>query len=130
MRPMIRIFVLAAALVSTAFFQHVPAGADLYMLNGIIHDWTDSEALAILGKVRQAMKPGARLAVLDDIIPETPQFTFGKWLDLLMLTIPGGRERTESEFRDLLSSAGFDLEETIATPAPLSILLAKTRKTV
>jgi hypothetical protein len=47
-----------------------------------------------------------------------------------MLTIPGGRERTEIEFRELLSSAGFDLEEVIATPAPLSVLLAKTRETV
>ena len=116
--------------ISGDFFQHVPTGADVYLLNGIIHDWTDSEALAILGKVRQAMKAGARLAVLDDIIPETPQFSFGKWLDLLMLTIPGGRERTEIEFRKLLSSAGFDLEEVIVTRAPLSILLAKTRETV
>ena len=116
--------------ISGDFFQHVPIGADVYMLNGIIHDWTDSEALAILGRVRQAMKAGARLAVLDDIIPETPQFSFGKWLDLLMLTIPGGRERTEIEFRELLSSAGFDLEQVIATRAPLSILLAKTRETV
>jgi hypothetical protein len=116
--------------ISGDFFQQVPTGADVYILNGVIHDWNDSESSVILGKVRQAMKPGARLAVLDDIIPDTPQFSFGKWLDLLMLTIPGGRERTEVEFRELLSSAGFDLEDVVATPAPVSILIAKSRETV
>jgi O-methyltransferase domain/Dimerisation domain len=116
--------------ISGNFFEQVPTGADVYILNGVIHDWNDSEASIILGKVRQAMKPGARLAVLEDIIPDTPQFSFGKWLDLLMLTIPGGRERTEAEFRKLLSSARFDLEEIIATPAPLSILIAKMQGTV
>jgi hypothetical protein len=84
------------------FFNYVPAGADLYILNGVIHDWTDSESLTILGNVRQAMRPDARLAILDDIITETPQFSFGKWLDLLMLAVPGGRERTEAEFLELL----------------------------
>jgi hypothetical protein len=112
------------------FFDHVPAGADVYILNGVIHDWTDSESLTILDKVRQAMEPGARLAILDDIIPETPQFSFGKWLDLLMLTIPGGRERTEAEFRELLAFGGFELEEVIATAAPLSILIAKAGRAV
>ena len=112
------------------FFDYVPTGADVYILNGVIHDWTDSESLTILSKVRQAMKPDARLAILDDIIPETPQFSFGKWLDLLMLTVPGGRERTETEFRELLALAGFELEEVVATTAPLSILIAKVGGTV
>jgi hypothetical protein len=116
--------------ISGDFFQQVPTGADVYILNGVIHDWNDSESSVILRRVRQAMKPGARLAVLEEIIPDTPQFSFGKWLDLLMLAIPGGRERTEVEFRELLSSAGFDLEDVVATPAPLSILIAKSRETV
>jgi O-methyltransferase domain/Dimerisation domain len=108
------------------FFRHVPTGADVYVLNGVIHDWTDADAVKILSTVRQAMKAGSRIAVLDSIIPETPQFSVSKWLDLLMLAVPGGRERTEAEFRELLSSNGFELEEIIATPAPLSILLART----
>ncbi len=112
------------------FFQQVPTGADVYLLNGIIHDWNDSEASVILGNVRRAMKPSARVAIIDDIIPDSPHFSFGKWLDLLMLAIPGGRERTEAEFRQLLSSAGFDLEETVSTPASLSILIGKTRESV
>ncbi|HMF74714.1 MAG TPA: methyltransferase [Bryobacteraceae bacterium] len=72
------------------------------------------------------MKPDSRLALLDDIIPETPEFTFGKWLDLLMLAVPGGRERTETEFRELLSAAGFEVEVIVPTAVPLSILIAKT----
>jgi hypothetical protein len=114
-------------LMSGNFFEQVPTGADAYILNGVIHDWNDSDASVIVGKVRQAMKAGARLAVMEDIIPDTPQFSFGKWLDLLMLAVPGGRERTEIEFRQLLSSAGFDLEEIVATPAPQSILIAKPK---
>ncbi len=112
------------------FFKEVPHGADLYLLNGVIHDWTDSEALALLSKVRQAMKPGSRLAILEDVIPESSEFSFGKWLDLLMLAVPGGRERTRKEFRELLSSAAFDLDEVILTPAPLSILLASPSEAV
>jgi hypothetical protein len=55
--------------ISGDFFRHVPTGVDVYILDGVIHDWNDSEASIILGKVRQAMKPGARVAVLDDTIP-------------------------------------------------------------
>jgi hypothetical protein len=114
-------------LMSGNFFEQVPTGADAYILNGVIHDWNDSDASVIVAKIRQAMKAGARLAVMEDIIPDTPQFSFGKWLDLVMLAIPGGRERTEIEFRQLLFSAAFDLEEIVATPAPLSILIAKPK---
>ena len=110
------------------FFQQVPTGADVYILSWIIHDWNDSDALTLLGKVRQAMKPDSRIAVLEEIIPETSQFTFGKWMDLLMLTVVGGRERTETEFRELFSSAGFELEEVVATAATLNILIAKPRE--
>jgi hypothetical protein len=86
--------------------------------------------LTILGKVRQAMKLGGRLAILDDIIRETPQFSFGKWLDLLMLAVPGGRERTEAEFLELLAYAGFGLEEVLATAVPLIILIAKAGRAI
>jgi hypothetical protein len=109
------------------FFQGVPAGADAYILRWIIHDWSEAAALALLGKVREAMKPGARLILLEELIPETPELVPGKWLDLLMLAITGGRERTEKEYQELLSSAGFALEEVVPTAGPLSILIAKTR---
>jgi hypothetical protein len=84
------------------FFHSVPAGADAYILRWIIHDWSDAEAVTLLCKVREAMKPGARLILLEEMIPETSKFAPGKWTDLVMLAITGGRERTEREYRELL----------------------------
>jgi hypothetical protein len=109
------------------FFQSVPAGADAYILRWIIHDWSEAEAVALLSKVREAMKPGARLVLLEELIPETPELVAGKWIDLLMLAITGGRERTEKEYRELLSAAGFELEEVRPTTGPLTILVGQVR---
>jgi hypothetical protein len=74
----------------------VPTGADVYILRWIIHDWSEAEAVALLGRVREAMKPGARLILLEELIPEVPDFVLGKWMDVLMLAITGGRERTNN----------------------------------
>jgi O-methyltransferase domain len=75
------------------------------------------------------MKPGARLLLLEELIPETSELVPGKWIDLLMLAITGGRERTEKEYRELLSAAHFALEEVLVTTAgPLNILIAKVRE--
>ena len=107
------------------FFESVPAGADAYILRWIIHDWPEPEALRILSSVRRAMPPPSRLVLIEDVIPETPEFSFGKWADLHMLTQTGGRERTASEYRELLGQAGLELEHIISTPAPLSLLVGR-----
>jgi len=117
-------------LVGGDFFQTVPAGADAYILRWIIHDWSETDAMALLGKVREAMKPGARLILLEELIPEAPDLVPGKWIDVLMLAITGGRERTEKEYRELPSAADFGLEEVVPTAGPLSILIAKARGAV
>jgi hypothetical protein len=109
------------------FFHSVPSDADAYILRWIIHDWSEAEAVTLLGKVREAMKPGARLLLLEELLPETPELVPGKWIDLLMLAITGGRERTEKEYRELLSAAGFELEEVVRTPGSFSMLIAKQR---
>jgi O-methyltransferase domain/Dimerisation domain len=111
--------------ISGDFFKSAPEDADAYLLRFILHDWTDSKALAILGAVRRAMKPTARLMVVEQVIPEGPEFHFGKWVDLQMLVAIDGRERSEAEFRELLSRAGFELETIIPTESPLSLLIAK-----
>jgi O-methyltransferase domain len=113
--------------VGGELFQNVPPGADAYILRWIVQDWPEAEAGAILGKVREAMKPGARLLLLEELIPETPELVPGKWIDLLMLAITGRRERTEKESRELFSAAHFELEEVAPTAGPLSILIAKAR---
>jgi hypothetical protein len=112
-------------LVGGDFFQGVPIGADAYILRWIIHDWSEAEAVTLLSKIREAMKPGACLVLLEELIPETPELVPGKWIDLLMLAITGGRERTENEYRELLSAAGFELEEVVRTPGSFSILIAR-----
>ena len=111
------------------FFQSVPAGADAYILRWIIHDWAEAEALALLRKVREAMKPDSRLILLEELIPETPDHVPGKWIDVLMLAITGGRERTECEYRELFLAAGFELEEIVPTAGSLSLIIAKASAT-
>jgi len=111
------------------FFEHIPGGADAYYLQHIIHDWDDEPALKILGNCRQALQgqKNGRLLVVDSVIPETPEPHFGKLLDLEMLLMPGGRERTEPEFRALFGKAGFEITRIAATRAAESVIEARLR---
>ena len=83
------------------FFSSVPGGADAYLLRWIIHDWAEPQALAILRNIRKAMKPEARLVVVESVVPDTPGFDLGKWMDVSMLVMTGGRERTAAEYAQL-----------------------------
>jgi hypothetical protein len=108
------------------FFEHIPAGADAYFMQHIIHDWSDEHALKILGNVRQALAghPAGRLIMVDTVLPEDARPHPSKMLDLLMLMFPGGRERTASEWRDLLAQAGVTLTQIVPTKAPDSVIEA------
>lgn len=110
------------------FFEHIPAGADAYFMQHIIHDWSDEHALKILGNVREALngRAGGRLILVDTVLPEDGSPHPGKLLDLLMLMFPGGRERTESEWRGLLGRSGFTLTRIVPTKAPDSVIEALT----
>lgn len=103
-------------------FESVPAGADAYVMKHIIHDWPDAECGRILGACRKAAKPETKLLVVDCVIHPGNDFSPGKILDLQMMIFPGGRERTESEFRDLLAASGWRLTRVIPTAAPDSIV--------
>jgi len=107
------------------FFKSVPAGADAYTLRWIIHDWPDAESIAIMTAIRKAMKPAGRLVVIEEIVPETPELTWAKWLDLQMLVGPGGQERTGGEYRALFARAGFELEQIIPTDAGSALIIAR-----
>jgi O-methyltransferase len=96
--------------VSGSFFEHVPEG-DAYVLSKILHDWDDEPAAAILGTIRAAAPAEARLFVLDSVVPRGNEPAGVKWLDLLMLVLQRGRERTESEWGVLLEGAGFRIEQ-------------------
>jgi hypothetical protein len=112
-------------LESGDFFEAVPEGGDAYILKHIIHDWDDARATAILRNIRTAMggKRG-RVILLESVLQPANAPDFGKIIDLEMLVMPGGRERTADEFRSLLAGAGFSMTRIIPTGAPLSIVEA------
>jgi hypothetical protein len=107
------------------FFKAVPQGGDAYIMKHIIHDWNDGEAIAILKSIRAAMNPGGRVILLESVIAPGSEPDFGKIIDLEMLLMPGGRERTELEFRDLFERAGFTLTRIVPTKSPLCVVEAR-----
>jgi len=113
--------------VSGDFFTEVPVQADAYVMRWVLHDWGDDEAATILRNVRKSAPPGARVMLIEWVIPETAEFDSGKWMDINMLVHHTGRERTASEFRSLYEQAGFELVDIIATPSPLCIVVGKLR---
>jgi hypothetical protein len=96
--------------VAGDFFERVPPG-NAYVFSGIFHNWDDERAAAMCRTVRAAASPGARLLIAESVIPPGNEPEGAKWLDLLMLVLLGGRERTEAEWRELLGSTGFDVEQ-------------------
>jgi O-methyltransferase domain len=109
------------------FFKSAPKDADAYILRRIIHDWADPEAMIILKNVRQAMKPGSRLVLIEEVVPDLPKSTFGLWLDPHMLVMHGGQERTANEYRELLARCGLVLEQIVQTTSPVSLIVGRTR---
>ena len=107
------------------FFESIPVGADAYLMRHIIHDWDDQKATTILRNVQQAMGKEGRLLVIEGVIPPGNEPCFGKLLDLTMLTIPGGKERTEEEYRTLYAAGGFQLTRIITTKAEVSVIEGK-----
>ena len=99
-------------IVGGDFFDSVPEGADAYILKGVIHDWPDVDAAKILRNVRRAIRPGGTLLLVEGLVDSADRPAGVS--ELLMLVI-GGRERTEGEFRSLLSASGFALSRVIPT---------------
>ena len=107
------------------FFAEAPAGADAYLLKHIIHDWDDEACRTILGRIRSAMKPGARVLIVEQVIPAGNTPFPGKLLDLNMLVMSeGGRERTAEEYGQLLASAGLRLIRIVPTASAVSVVEA------
>jgi hypothetical protein len=109
------------------FFETVPGGADAYLLRHIIHDWDDAKAMRILQNIQQVMGPAGKLLLVEGVIPAGNEPSFTKLLDLTMLVIPGGKERTEDEYRRLFASAGFALTRIVPTTAEVSVIEGKKR---
>jgi O-methyltransferase domain len=112
------------ASVGGDFFRTVPSGGDAYLLKWILHDWTDADCLRILRQCRHAMVDKARLIIVEYVLdPEHPDQA-AALMDLTMLVMNGGRERSTREFSELLAAAGFHLVSVTPTPAGLSIIEA------
>ena len=111
--------------VSGDFFQSVPAGGDAYIMKFIIHDWDDEKSIRILRNIREQISSNSKLILVDCVVPETSEPHFAKFIDLNMLVMAGGKERTKSEFRQLLQSAGFTLLRVTPTELPPSIIEAQ-----
>jgi O-methyltransferase domain/Dimerisation domain len=111
------------------FFVQVPSGGDAYVMQHIIHDWDDDRALMILRQIRTALagKPRGRLLLLEGILAPANQPDPTKLIDIEMLMMTGGRERTEAEFRALLQEAGFELTRVVHTRGPICVIEAEPR---
>lgn len=110
--------------VTGSFFESVPAGADVYVLKKVIHDWNDKQAIVILRNCREAMPLNGRVLVAETIIPAGNEPDPIKFIDANMLVVTGGMERTQAEYARLLAAAGLRLERVISTVQPISILEA------
>ena len=106
------------------FFESIPRGADAYLLCGVVHDWDDNRAITILRNCRTAMKKSGRLLLVDTVVPDTDSRSFSKLLDLNMLVMTEGRERTQAEFCGLLEASGYRLTRIVPTIAPQSVIEA------
>jgi hypothetical protein len=112
-------------LAPTDFFVSAPANCDRYLLKSVLHDWDDEDCVRILQRIREAMPGGARLLVIERLLSaqaiDDPSTT---WLDLHMLCVTGGRERSQADYKMLLDRSGFVLLRTIGTTLPFSLLEA------
>jgi hypothetical protein len=104
------------------FFESVPE-ADVLMMKSVIHDWSDEKSLVIFENCKKVMNPQSRLLIIEMVIG-SPADLMGTFYDLHMQVIQGGKERTEDEFRTLLSKAGLKLNRIIPSKSPLKIIEA------
>ncbi len=111
-------------LVSGDFFAAVPDGADLHLLKQIVHDWDDERAERLLANCHRALAPGGTLLLVEMVIPPDNRPSPAQAMDLNMMVLLGGRERTEEEYQHLLQGAGFRLEQVIPTHSPFSVIEA------
>ena len=115
--------------VSGDFFASVPAGGDAYIMKHIIHDWDDDRSLTILRNIHNRLSgvTNGRVILLESVVQPGNVADFGKLIDMEMLLIPGGRERTADEFAALFARAGFELTRIVPTASALSVIEAVAR---
>ncbi len=112
--------------VAGDLFGAIPREGDVYLMSAILHDWNDADATRILKGVASAMQPRSRLLIIEHVLAPANQPDHGKFIDLEMLLVTGGRERTQDEYQALLEAAHLHCERVIPTAMPVSILEARS----
>jgi hypothetical protein len=105
------------------FFEQVPT-ADIYVLSIILHDWDNASAIRILRTIARAAAPGAHLVLLEMVMPQGDDPHPSKMTDLIMMTLLGGRERTEAEWLQLLAEGGFTPKHIVSGSGLISAIEA------
>jgi hypothetical protein len=106
------------------FFKSIPVTADVYLMRLVLHDWTDEQNLIILKNLAAAVPAGKKLLIIESVVEEGDTPSMSKIMDINMMALTGGRERTEREYFDLLEKAGFRLEKVHQMPSPTQIVEA------
>jgi hypothetical protein len=109
-------------IVGMDFFNKIPEGGDAYVMKTVVHDWNDEAGLKILKNCRRAIRKDGKLLLIEQVLKPVNQPDTGRFMDLTMLVLLTGRERTEAEFAALLRAAGFSLRQVIPTSGLLSII--------
>jgi hypothetical protein len=106
---------------STGFFA-VPQGAELYILKRILHDWNDTDSITILKNCYNAMQHNSRLLIIENIVSQENVRDFSKDIDIAMMVLFGGKERTKTEWETLLDQANLKIINIYKTPSMVSII--------
>ncbi len=109
-------------LIAGDFFEGVPEGADAYFMKQIIKDWNDAQCIQLLSNCRKAMKRGGRVLVAEIVLLPGRETSIQKFIDLQLMLLSPGQERTEAQYRALFEAAGFTLTRIVPTASPYSIL--------
>ena len=110
--------------VECDFFNAVPEGSDAYLFSHILHDWSDDKCKKILSNCRKVMTEKDKLLIIEGIVPSGNEFSIAKLMDLEVLVMGGGKERTKDEFKSLLQESGFNLSRILPTKDYISVIEA------
>ncbi|MGH8140688.1 MAG: methyltransferase [Steroidobacteraceae bacterium] len=110
------------SVIEGSFFESIPTGADAYVMRHIIHDWTDEQSVQILSNCRKVVPAGGRVLLVEFTVPTANHASLGKDADMMMLTFPGGMERTDEEYRALFEQSGFRLAKVTTTKSAVSVI--------
>lgn len=125
--PTIKGYGLGERLTSAGgdFFETVPADGDVYLLSMVLHDWNDDDATRLLANIGDKAASGAQVLAFELVMPAGDQPHMSKMIDLTMLGMLNGRERTDSEMKALFEGAGLTYDSVVPTPTPISIVKAR-----